>query len=97
MTAQSKPGERMVTLHDGRVVSNYSEEWRHETEASTILGWPSKRQRQVYLWGIEEWHTNNGKRWKKVVQKGVIHHRGEAACRRLEETILSIWRARKAA
>lgn len=84
-----RPNEQLVTLHDGRQVSNYSEEWRHETEARTVLNWPSKRQRQDYLWGaLDQFGKPRG---------GVKQIRGEAACKRLEDTMMQIWRARQAA
>ena len=79
------PNERLVTLHDGTQVSNYSEAYRHECEARTILHWPSKRQRQDYLWGVIN-------RWGKP-EGGVKQKRGEAECKRLEATIMALWRA----
>ncbi|QPB08669.1 hypothetical protein KB681_gp43 [Burkholderia phage Mica] len=84
----NRPNEQMVTLYDGTQVSNYSEEWRHETEARAILAMPSKRARQDFLYG--RWDQN----WKKE-RGGVLQIRGEAAVKRLEETILAIWEQRK--
>ena len=84
-----KPGERMVTLHDGTEVSNYSEEWRHETEARTILGWPKKRQRQDYLYGqLDRFGKPAG---------GVLQKRGQEAVTRLERTILALWELQRKA
>lgn len=40
---------REVTLHDGRVVSSYSEDWRHHTEARSVLAMPSKLARNEYI------------------------------------------------
>ena len=46
---QVHPDEREVTLHDGRVVSSYSEDWRHECEANAVLDLPTKNERSVFL------------------------------------------------
>jgi len=46
-------GIKPVTLHDGRVVDNYSEEWRLECEARTILKIPSLYNRRRHLEEIE--------------------------------------------
>lgn len=55
MTQQfGRIGERMVTLIDGREVSNYSEEWRHECEARHIARLPSKADRHAYLAKVGE-------------------------------------------
>jgi hypothetical protein len=79
----------MVTLIDGRQVDDASEEWRHECEARTVLNWPSKRQRQDYLWGaLDQFGKPRG---------GVTQIRGEAECKRLEATMMQLWRARQAA
>lgn len=48
------PGAREVTLHDGKVVSNYSEEWRLECEARSILAMPGVWRRQNFLALIEK-------------------------------------------
>lgn len=84
----NRPNERMVTLHDGTEVSNYSEEWRHECEAIAVLAMPSKRARQDFLYG--RYDPN----WKKE-RGGVLQIRGEAEVKRLETTILAIWEKRK--
>lgn len=81
------PNDHLVTLHDGRQVSSYSEEWRHETEARAILAMPRKSQRQDFLYGaLNEYGKARG---------GVLQIRGEAAVKRLETTILAIWEKRK--
>ncbi|MDT9046439.1 hypothetical protein RSW49_23285 [Escherichia coli] len=78
-----------VTLIDGRQVDCASEEWRHETEARTVLNWPNKRQRQDYLWGaLDQFGKPRG---------GVLQIRGEAECKRLEDTMMQLWEARKKA
>lgn len=46
--------ERMVELHDGRRVSNYSEEWRAECEARAVLRMPTKMHRRGYLLRVKE-------------------------------------------
>lgn len=43
------PGERPVTLIDGREVSNYSEEWRAECEARTVCRMPNRLSRNDYM------------------------------------------------
>lgn len=81
------PNERMVTLHDGREVSNYSEDWRHECEARTILNMPTKGKRQDFLYGeLDKYGKERG---------GVRGKRGDAEVKRLEETILALWEKRK--
>lgn len=78
-----------VTLIDGRQVDDASEDYRHECEARTVLNWPSKRQRQDYLWGaLDQWGKPRG---------GVLQIRGEAEVKRLEATIMQLWRARQKA
>lgn len=42
-----------ATLHDGRVVDTWSEEWRAECEARHVLNLPSKTQRNAYLATVE--------------------------------------------
>lgn len=79
----------LVTLHDGRVVDSWSEEWRHETEARAILDMPTKGQRQDFLYGeLDERGKARG---------GVLARRGEGEVHRLETTILALWEARKIA
>ena len=77
----------MVTLHDGTQADSYSEEWRHECEARTILNWPKKRQRQDFLYGrLDQYGKPQG---------GVLQKRGEAEVKRLERTILALWEQRR--
>jgi hypothetical protein len=78
---------KMVTLMDGSKVDHCSEEWRHECEARAILNMPTKGRRQDYLYGSLD-HRGNSR-------GGVLQIRGEAAVRRLEETILALWELRK--
>lgn len=44
----------VVTLHDGREVSNTSREWREECEARYLLNLPSKDVRREYLLGVQK-------------------------------------------
>lgn len=55
-------GHRMVTLHNGEVVSSWSEEWRLECEAMHALELPRNR-RLVYLEDAEK------ERGKQAVEK----------------------------
>lgn len=81
------PDEQTVSLHDGREVSNYSEDWRHETEARAVLNMPTKGKRQDYLYGeMDKYGKERG---------GVRGRRGEAEVKRLEATILALWEQRK--
>lgn len=72
-----------VTLHDGRQVLSDSEEWRHETEAQTVIAMPNVGARRAYLRGMID---QNGKH-----RDGVLQKRGEASVLRLEATIKQIW------
>lgn len=74
-----------VTLHDGRQVLSDSEEWRHETEARTIIAMPTIAARRAYLRGSLDERGN--------LSGGVLQKRGEAALARLEATIKAIWYA----
>lgn len=49
------PDARDVTLYDGTTVSSYSEAWRHECEARSILNLPTLPRRQARLDHIERW------------------------------------------
>ena len=40
---------RMRKLIDGRIVSNCSDEWRHECEARALMALPSQRARREAL------------------------------------------------
>lgn len=76
-----------VTLVDGRVVSSYSEEWRHECECTTLLRVPTLEARRSYLYGsIDKWGKPAG---------GILQRRGEAAVKQMEATMLALWNARK--
>lgn len=46
-------GARLVRLHDGRSVSSYSEDWRHESEAAAILEFRNLAKRNEHLRRIE--------------------------------------------
>lgn len=48
------PGAREVRLHDGRLVSSFSEDWRQECEARSVLDIPGMGNRQTHLAKIEQ-------------------------------------------
>lgn len=80
--------ERMVTLHDGTEVSNYSEEWRHECEARAILNMTPLAARRAYLYGtIDKWGKLSG---------GIDKKRGQDALKALEATMVALWTKRNA-
>lgn len=75
-----------VTLHDGRLVTSDSEEWRHECEARAIMRLPSLSARRICLYGeLDERGNRSG---------GILQKRGQAAVTRLEKTIKALWNAR---
>lgn len=76
-----------VTLIDGSETCNWSDAWRAECEARAVLAIPDKLARREFLRGAEE----NG----KVVKRGVLQVRGEAACKALEAMVLKVWEARR--
>jgi hypothetical protein len=41
-------------LFDGRTVDSYSEEWREQCEAQTILNMPTRGARWAYIRGVED-------------------------------------------
>lgn len=75
----------LVTLHDGRQVPSDSEEWRHETEARTIIALPGVPARRAFLRGTLD---AQGK-----LRGGILEKRGEHEVERLERTIKRIWYA----
>lgn len=82
------PNEHMVTLVDGRQVSNYSEEYRHECEARAVLDMPTLAQRRAYLYGtLNKWNKYAG---------GISQRRGQDALKRMEDTMMAIHRQRLA-
>ena len=91
------PGEHLVALIDGRMVSNYSDEWRHECEARAILAMPGLRQRRAFLYGETEHVRINGKWIEKRTCRGIEQVRGKDAVKRLEATMTAIWKANRAA
>ena len=62
-----RPNERMVTLADGREVSNYSEEFRHECECRWLLTEkPTRTEKHMHLYGVADrqkliTHDKNGR------------------------------------
>jgi hypothetical protein len=49
-----RPGDRQVALIDGRMVSNYSPEWRIECEARHVLAMRDILARREYLAAIKK-------------------------------------------
>lgn len=91
-----KPDAPRVTLVDGRQVCTWCEYWRHECEARAILNMPTLAQRRAHLYGVQESQMKHGK-WVMVwVSKGIQQKRGEDELRRIEATMLALWRARQA-
>lgn len=64
------PGERPVTLIDGREVSNYSEEWRAECEARTVCRMPNRFSRNEYMEKVKSRRGEEAHRvlWELVLQ-----------------------------
>jgi hypothetical protein len=77
-----------VTLPDGRVVDSSSEEWRAFCEANHVLNMPTKQARQAWLRGTRD---HNG----KLLTRGILQHRGEAATAKLEADVMRLWELRK--
>lgn len=86
-TRCTKPDAGRVTLIDGREVCNWCEEWRHECEARAVLALPTLRQRRQYLYG----RPDNFER----MRGGIEQIRGKDAVKRLEQTMMALWAARK--
>lgn len=79
----------MPALIDGRQVANDSEEFRHECEARAILNMPTLRARREHLYGKpNKFGRDDG---------GIMQRRGVAEVKRLEQTMLKLWEARKMA
>lgn len=62
------PGERMVTLADGRDVSNYSPEWREECLARDLL----RRPRDDRLAFYAAFGKRNGEAAAKALRDSVV-------------------------
>lgn len=83
----TKPDANRVTLIDGREVCTWCEEWRHECEARSVLDMPTLKQRRAFLYGVpDNWGKPRG---------GVEQQRGAAALKRLEATMMAIWKQRQ--
>jgi peroxiredoxin len=91
----TRPGERTVTLHDGRQVSSWSEEFRHECEALAIINMPTLSQRRAHLYGIRESVKINGQWVMKLTTRGVLQIRGPDEVKRLESTMTALWEKRR--
>lgn len=83
----------MVTLTDGTRVLCDSEEFRFECEAKHILdNYSTPEARRIVMYG----ELNNANMQRQGGKGTMIHHRGEAYMKRLEERIRFIWAVRKA-
>lgn len=76
-----------VTLIDGRTVSSWSEDWRHECEACQILAWPLSKRR-AFLYGEPRMDGKRG--------PGIASIRGEDALKRLEAKMIELHEAGRA-
>lgn len=84
----SRPNERLVAIHDGSVVSNYSEEWRLECEAKYVMAMPSRSSRLDYLDRLAgRGFDRNGRRR--------MRRRPDEAIERLKQRVIAIREARK--
>lgn len=72
--------ERQVTLHDGRVVGSWSQEWNSECEAHRVCRMPTQAQRHAYILRVRVGNAD-GK-----------NARGDAAANELERICQAIWR-----
>jgi hypothetical protein len=57
-------GAHLVTLHDGRQVGSYSEEWRLECEAKAVVRLPTLDRRRKYLDAVKE--KRGTKAWNEL-------------------------------
>lgn len=80
----------LVMLLDGSQVLSDSEAWRHECEARFVLSLPTLALRRNYLHGKRDDRSGE-------MKGGILQRRGEEAVKRLEATMLAIWRAKKMA
>lgn len=55
---QVHPDAKLVLLHDGREVGNYSEEWRLECEAKFVVNMATLDKRRSYLSAVAEKRGN---------------------------------------
>ena len=79
----------LVRLIDGTEVASDSEAWRAECEARAVCAMPSKADRIRFMDGEIDPNT------KRILFKGVLQQRGQAAYDKLKLDILRIWRHQK--
>jgi hypothetical protein len=91
-TTPAANGPSFVRLIDGREVSTWSDDWRHECEARFLLSLPLERRRCL-MYG--DWHHVFGTRNDQERRGGIAQKRGQAAVSRLEATMREIWEQRK--
>ena len=77
---------KAVSEFTGEPVSTWSEEWRIETEARTVLKM-SKQERDVFFNGRKD---ENG----KTIDRGVVGIRGPQAAEKISETMRQLQEAR---
>lgn len=82
---QIHAGARLITLPDGRVVGNHSEEYRAYCEAVYVAGLPTKQRRNQYLWG-----SLDGK------IKGISQRRSVESANRLRADVMALWQQKPA-
>jgi len=58
---------QLVTLHDGRQVGNYSEDWQIECEANFVVRMPTLDQRRKYLDAVKE--KRGVKAWSALIDR----------------------------
>lgn len=100
-----RPGEHPVTLHDGREVSSYSDDWRHECECRWLLVHkPTRTEKHLWLYGVPDRRRimqDDGKTlrddWKTLTQvKSITHVRGLTAADRILADARKIYEAEQA-
>lgn len=84
------PKANPVQLVDGRTVMSDSPEWKFECMAAHILNMPTVEARRAALRGKVCPTTN-------LRKGGILQRSGEEHVKALEDKILELWRARKAA
>lgn len=84
---QCKP----VDLVDGSQTCTWSEAFRHECEARTILNMSPLAARRAYLYGSPELKFG-----RTVFVGGIEQKRGKEALQRLEATMTALWHKRNA-
>ena len=61
------PNAQLVTLHDGRIVGNYSIDWQIECEANFVVRMPTLDKRRSYLEAVRE--KRGIKAWSQLTER----------------------------